>query len=170
MDKQNNEKLVEAFDHMSKVVIEALHKTEEALAPTAEKMLENAEHIVRDLYALSKDEARVVREALSRDLAKAHKTINEEGKELRDWLNFDMNQIEDRFLELVCKASDRTWLEFREFESANIHASIYKTGEICSAGTLSCNACGQTMQLKKSSHIPPCPKCHKTEFTRVIKH
>ncbi|PCI18096.1 MAG: hypothetical protein COB62_07115, partial [Piscirickettsiaceae bacterium] len=36
-------------------------------------------------------------------------------------------------------------------------------------GTLECIACKQTLNFKKTGHIPPCPKCHKTEFKRHSK-
>jgi len=42
----------------------------------------------------------------------------------------------------------------------------YQTGEITSAGTLSCTGCGQKMHLKRTSKIPPCPSCHATKFLK----
>ncbi|MDX8408186.1 MAG: NADP-dependent isocitrate dehydrogenase [Mariprofundaceae bacterium] len=41
-----------------------------------------------------------------------------------------------------------------------------RSGEITSAGTLSCQACGHEMHFKKTGRIPPCPKCHATEFRK----
>ncbi|NDP46913.1 MAG: zinc ribbon-containing protein [Sulfuriferula multivorans] len=42
----------------------------------------------------------------------------------------------------------------------------YKTGEITSAGTLTCQACGEAMRLKETGYIPPCPKCSATLFNK----
>lgn len=44
---------------------------------------------------------------------------------------------------------------------------IYKTGEITHGGEFACEKCGAKINLKKTGHIPPCPKCSKTEFRRV---
>ena len=41
-----------------------------------------------------------------------------------------------------------------------------KSGEITSAGKLICKSCGYEMHFKKKGRIPPCPKCHKTEFKK----
>ncbi len=41
-----------------------------------------------------------------------------------------------------------------------------RSGEITSAGTLSCQACGHEMHFKKTGRVPPCPKCHATEFRK----
>lgn len=42
----------------------------------------------------------------------------------------------------------------------------YKTGEMTSAGTLHCNACQHTLVMTKTGHVPPCPNCNATEFTK----
>lgn len=42
----------------------------------------------------------------------------------------------------------------------------YKTGEVTSAGTLTCKACDNEIHLSNTGHIPPCPKCHKTVFRK----
>ncbi|MDP1862639.1 MAG: hypothetical protein Q8K52_01890 [Thiobacillus sp.] len=42
----------------------------------------------------------------------------------------------------------------------------YSTGEITSAGTLTCRACGEAIHLKETGHIPPCPKCSATLFNK----
>jgi len=42
----------------------------------------------------------------------------------------------------------------------------YRTGEMTSAGTLTCQECGQTVQLKHTGHVPPCPKCSGTLFSK----
>ncbi len=45
-------------------------------------------------------------------------------------------------------------------------ATEFKTGEVTSAGTLTCRECGAEMHMKATGRIPPCPKCKKTEFRR----
>lgn len=43
---------------------------------------------------------------------------------------------------------------------------IYHTGETTHGGTFVCTDCQTKMTLKRSGHLPPCPKCHKTDFRR----
>ena len=40
----------------------------------------------------------------------------------------------------------------------------YKTGEMCSPGSLTCKSCGEKIRMQSTGHIPPCPKCRATEF------
>lgn len=42
----------------------------------------------------------------------------------------------------------------------------FKTGEVTSAGTLTCKECDAEMHMKATGRIPPCPKCHKTTFRK----
>lgn len=42
----------------------------------------------------------------------------------------------------------------------------FKTGEITSAGTLTCLACGQNVHLKSTGVVPPCPSCHATQYRK----
>ena len=166
--KSDRERLIKAFDHMVENVSQALHEAEDALEPTIDEMVRNAQGIVQDIYKLSQEESEKLGEALKRDIQKANKTLNQQKKELKDWLSFDLSLVEDKFIELIARAADKAWLDFRNFENENKQGEIYRTGEVCSAGTLCCKGCAQTMKLSKTSHIPPCPKCHHTEFYRVI--
>lgn len=166
--KTDKERLIKAFDHMVENVSQALHEAEEALAPTIDEMVHNAQTLASDIHKLSQEESEKLGETLKRDIRKANKTLNQQKKELKDWLSFDLSLVEDKFVELIARAADKSWLDFRAFEAENKMAETYRTGEICSAGTLCCKDCTQTMNLSKTSHIPPCPKCHHTEFYRVI--
>ncbi len=166
--KSDSKKLIKAFDHMVDNVSQTIHEAEEALQPTIDEMVHNAQSLAHDIHQLSQEEAERLGKALKRDIKSANKTLNQQGKELKDWLSFDLTLVEDKFLDLVARAADKTWLDFRSFEDENKQAEIYRTGEVCSAGTLCCKRCAQTMKLSKTSHIPPCPRCHHTEFYRVV--
>lgn len=166
--KSDRERLIRAFDHMVENVSQAVHEAEEALAPTIDDMVQNAQTLASDIHKLSQEESEKLGEALKRDIQKANKTLNQQKKALKDWLSFDLAVVEDKFIELIARAADKSWLDFRSFENENKQNDIYRTGEVCSAGTLCCNNCAQTINFPKTSHIPPCPKCHHTEFYRVI--
>ncbi len=163
------DKLVQGFNQMVDELFAAVEKAEETLSPTVTQMLDNAEKLGKQAYALTQDEMKTVSTHLKQEISRARHYLHDEGKEMKDWLNFDLHQVEDRFTDFISKAADKTWLDFHQFEQENEQQIIYKTGEICSPGTLRCLDCGQTMKFTKSSRIPPCPKCHHTRFERVVK-
>ena len=42
----------------------------------------------------------------------------------------------------------------------------YVSGEITSAGTLTCLGCGHVAHFEHTAHIPPCPVCQGTRFRK----
>ena len=168
MDTKQREKLVAAYDHMVDSVSAAIHDAEEALAPTVDEMVHNAQLLVRDLYALSQEEAESLADTLRRDMQKADKVLNEQSKELRDWWSFDMLLMEDKFTEMIARAADKTWLDLRAFKSEDHQASIYRSGEVCTAGSFSCRQCGKRFELTATGQIEPCRDCGNEEFYRIV--
>jgi rubrerythrin len=164
---EQKDKLLQAFNHMIDELYAAAEKAEETLSPTIDEMIQNAEQMSKKLFALTQDEAKLISEHVKRDIASAREYIKTDGKELNQWLQFDIKQVEDKFTDFLSQAADKTWLDFHAFKDYQQN-TLYKTGEICTAGTLRCLDCGQEMTLKKNSRIPPCPKCHHTSFERVV--
>ncbi len=165
MDQKD--KLLQAFNHMMDEVHAAIEKAEETLSPTVEEIINNAEKMSKQLYALTQDEAKTLSRNLKREMSHAREYLKKEGKDLNQWLKFDIQQVEDKFTDFIAQAADKTWLDFRIFKEYKEN-TLYKTGEICSAGTLRCLDCGQEMKFTKNSRIPPCPKCHQTSFERQV--
>ncbi|MCP4469827.1 MAG: zinc ribbon-containing protein [Gammaproteobacteria bacterium] len=168
MEINDREKLVAAFEHMVENVSESVHKAEEALAPTIDEMVHNAQQLAREVYTLTQEEAEGLGATLKRDMQKANQAINQQKKELKDWLSFDLAVVEDRFIDMIARAADKAWLDFRAFENEDHQASLYRSGEVCNAGSLSCSKCGEVIRLSAAAQIPPCPACHHDKFYRVI--
>ncbi|NOZ11475.1 MAG: zinc ribbon-containing protein [Gammaproteobacteria bacterium] len=44
---------------------------------------------------------------------------------------------------------------------------VYHTGEVTHGGRFQCTDCPETIELKKPGHLPPCPKCHGSQYRRA---
>ncbi len=44
---------------------------------------------------------------------------------------------------------------------------VYRTGEITHGGHFRCTECPETIEMKKPGHLPPCPKCHGSQYRRA---
>jgi vacuolar-type H+-ATPase subunit H len=168
MKIDDKDRLVAAFDHMVDQVSDAIHDAEEALAPTVDEMVHNAQQLARELFTLTQEEAESLGATLKRDMHKANKTLNQQRKELKDWLSFDLTLVEDRFIDMIARAADKAWLDFRAFENESHQASVYLSGEICNAGRFSCSNCDNSLDLPKTGQLSRCPKCNHSKFYRVI--
>jgi hypothetical protein len=46
-------------------------------------------------------------------------------------------------------------------------AMTFRTGDITSAGTLTCAGCGWTVRTTRTTVLPPCPQCTETAFRKT---
>jgi len=170
MEQDNFEKkLVAAYDKMMERVHHLLDDAEEQAMPALQRNIDHAKQRAVELRELTADEADKVASYVKRDLHEAADYLDKTGKELSSWFTFDLQLVEERMLDLFSRAADKTRLELNRLASQANRAQEYHTGEIATIGTLVCSDCGCEMHFKKTSRIPPCPKCHKTVFKRSRK-
>jgi isocitrate dehydrogenase len=143
-----------------------------------------------ELYLSGKDRGR---EAMKVALDKAHEQLTalgefsaEQGEELKKYLARDLEQTISDAKQLGEEAKERlhparlgagalsSLANVLELTGNTLHTLsektkeklTYKTGEMTSAGTLTCQQCGHQVQLKKTGHVPPCAKCNGTMFSK----
>ena len=141
-----------------------------------------------ELYLAGKERGR---EAMSAALEKAHEQLDavgefsaEQGADLKKYLARDLDQTiadaqhlgeaaKERLnpgrlgagaLSSLAAVLELTGNALHTLSSKTKEKLTYKTGEMTSAGTLTCQACGQEVHLKETGHVPPCPKCNGTLF------
>ncbi len=162
-----NEKRVHAYNTMMERVKETLGKAEQAAEPRLRQAIATAEEKAIELGELSREEALQIGDYLRRDLQDAGEYLaGPEALELKDWLRFDIELIENRLLEMFLSVADQAKLDMLEFEEQLAEATEYRTGEITGPGTLTCMDCGEVLHFHQAGHIPPCPKCRGSYFIR----
>ena len=170
MSKDNRpytEKLVEAYNVMMLRVSETLSNATRAAGPKLRHAIAAAEEKAVELGELTREEALKIGGYLRRDLRDAGEYLaSPGGEELADWLRFDINQIEHELFDKLLSVADQAKLDMLNFEEQLIEASTYRCGEITGPGTLACAECGEVLHFHATGHIPPCPKCHGSSYSR----
>ncbi len=46
-------------------------------------------------------------------------------------------------------------------------AMTFRTGDITTAGTLTCSGCGWTLRTERTTLLPPCPQCNETSYRKT---
>ncbi len=165
MSDQRQQDLTRAYDRMLAHIREAWDSNpgKESL----QHFIDSAREKAVAVGEITREEADKLAAFIRRDLEDAARFLDkEETREFVDWLRFDIALIEDRLLELFTSVADRTKLAYIRLQEQASHANDYHSGEVTSIGTLYCQDCGQALHFKKTSHIPPCPKCHGSRFRR----
>ena len=160
-EPSNIDKLIQAYNRMMERVKAGLDDT------NLQRSIEHAAEKAVELGELTREEAHMVGGYLKRDLEDAGHYLATTGHDLGAWLRFDLELAEDRLLALFKAAADKSRLEMLAFEEILERASHYHTGEITGPGTLQCDGCGKRLQFHAIGHIPPCPRCHHSRFSRV---
>lgn len=161
------DKMVDAYERMLKSTHEGIEHAEKETVPALRELLEKTRDNMVELGELTREEAAKVADYVERDIRDAAAYIAETGEDLRQWWRFDLDQVEQRVLEMFTAVADQTSLQLRNWAEQARRASRYHTGEVSGPGTLVCAACGAEMHMSKTGRIPPCPKCHATEFQRA---
>ena len=165
MKSEPQEKLLRAYNEMRDAVKSAWHEAEGKTLPNLKQALEKAEQKTSELGELSREEIQKLSDYLQRDIHDAANALADNGKQLADWLEFDLDLAESKFGEWVAKVANPTTLELQLWKE-QAKQGEWHTGEITGAGTLVCDACGEQVHFEKSGHIPPCPKCKGTVFKK----
>jgi len=106
-------------------------------------------------------------EYVKRDLINAAQYLDKTGKELADWLGFDVTLIKHEFWKIFSEATDQTTLTLNQLKQQAATAE-YHSGELVGLGILVCDQCDEKLHFHKPGHIPPCPKCKSTRFHRRV--
>ena len=161
------DRLAAAYEKMLERVDEAFEKAQETTLPALKENIEHAREKAVELGELTREEAEKIAGYLERDMKDAGEFLAESGEEFRNWMRFDLELIEDRLLEMFVSVADQTRVELSKLAEQARQATTYHTGEITGPGTLVCSGCGKELHFKKTGHIPPCGKCHGTEYKRA---
>jgi len=127
--------------------------------------------------------AHIAMEKAREQLTLAGHFTEEQGQKLKTWLSHDFSRVTQAMkvgakeklnpsrlgagaLASMSKLLHLTGVALSQVADKADGALACKSGEITSAGSLRCHACHYEVHFKKTGRIPPCPKCHKTEFSK----
>lgn len=163
------DRLTQAYEKMLEELNLAMKRTRESAIPGFKEYLQDVRDKMVELGELTREEADEIARYVERDVKDAATYLAETGEQFAQWWRFDVQQVEERMLDMFINVADKTKLELLKFKEMSREASIYHTGEVTGPGTLVCSACGKPMHFHKAGHIPPCPGCHGTRFARAGK-
>ncbi|MDO9052112.1 MAG: hypothetical protein Q8J59_01505 [Methylotenera sp.] len=159
---ENKDRLAEQYDLFANK-FKALYLAEkERGAEAVSTALEKAREQLTTLGELSEEQGEVLKTYLDRDLEQTISDAKWLGEEAKEKLN--PARLGAGALSSLASVLELTNNAIHSLLNKTVLALTYKTGEITSAGSLTCQACGQKKHLKKTGHVPPCPKCDGTLF------
>ena len=162
-------RLVNAYRQMLERIKATIDEAEKDRLPRLQDQISEAMEKAVELGELTREEAEKIGNYLQRDLVDAAEFMADTGKELRDWLSFDRDLIEEKILNMFALMVDHTREQLHWFAEQARESEYLHTGEVTAMGTVRCVDCDKEMHFHAPGHIPPCPSCRGTRFKRVAE-
>lgn len=161
MDSAGSKKAEDQYDELAERFKELFEAGAEKSGEFAQSAMEKARQQLTAAGAFSEEQGKELKKFLERDFAQMVNTVADEAKV----------KLNPSRVGAGAMSSLSSLLRLAGGALSSIAEKTQKTlscrsGEITSAGTLVCDACGHELHFKKTGRIPPCPKCHATEFCK----
>jgi isocitrate dehydrogenase len=151
----------EKYDELADKFKEEFEAGAEKTSEFAKKSMEKAREQLTVAGKFTEEQGHKLKEFLENDFARMSQEMKKGAKE-----KLNPSRLGAGALSSMAKLLHKTGVALSGFADKADDALACKSGEITSAGKLICNNCKNEMNFKKTGRIPPCPKCHKTEFTK----
>ncbi|MFQ5581618.1 MAG: NADP-dependent isocitrate dehydrogenase [Mariprofundaceae bacterium] len=167
MGKQATEeqkKEEEAYDQLADRFRELFESGGEKSAEFAKVAMEKAREQLTAAGTFSEEQGKKLKSFLERDFSDVADTLRNVGEEAQKRLH--PSRLSAGALASFTSLLNVAGTTLSGLAERTDKVLSYRSGEITSAGTLTCQACGHDIHFNKTGRIPPCPKCHATEFKK----
>jgi hypothetical protein len=157
-----------AYETMYEHVVADIHKVKDQGGPKLHDLIDEAKDKAVKIEHVAEDDAEKISTWLKRDLEEVIHYIVETEYAAKEWLGFETALIKSEIIRLLLETADKTTVQLQRMKDNARKPSTYHTGEITGPGTLICDECGEKLHFHNAGHIPPCPKCQKTRYHRIL--
>lgn len=161
---QDKENLAQKYDMLANKFKELYQTGKERGSESMSEALEKAREQLTALGEFSAEQGQELKQYLARDLDQTISDAQKLGEEAKEKLN--PARLGAGALASLSSILELTGNALRTLSDKTKEKLSYKTGEITSAGTLTCQTCQQEVHIKKTGRVPPCPKCSGTLFSK----
>ncbi|MFE8072339.1 zinc ribbon-containing protein [Marinobacteraceae bacterium S3BR75-40.1] len=162
---ENDKKWNETYERFAEKTRTFFSESREKTVQSLDEALEKARDYFEKAGELTQEESHQFKEYLTRDL-------EETGKDFTRWSTWvkehsSASRVSAGFLDLTAQIAEGGQGLLERLSSWANSTGVYHTGEMAAPGILRCRSCEEEIHFHGAGRIPPCPKCHKTEYRRV---
>ena len=150
------------YDQLAASFVEFFEGGAEKSAAFAQTALEKARKQLTSAGAFSEEQGLKLKKFMERDFAHMATEMRDEAKEKLDPSRLSVGALSS--IASLLRGAGSMLSDVANRADRNLKC---RSGEITTAGTLICSACGHEIHKKKTGRVPPCPKCHATEFKKT---
>lgn len=163
-DDETRARLEKAYDRFAERVLQTLEAGREHGREALETAMETVRAKLAAAGEFSAAQGEQFKRHLRRDLEQSQDYARRIAGEAREHLH--PARIRDGTLAGLAALLQAGGETMRAWSDKAGEAVLYETGEITSAGTLTCLNCGHVLHLDRTAHVPPCPACLGSRFRK----
>jgi len=152
------------YDRFAELSHDAYAAGQEKSREAWEKAMETTRQKMTEAGEFTSEQGEAFKRYLRRDLEQTGEHMRQLGQEAKEGLN--PSRLGAGALSSLAKLLQVAGNALTELSSKTENALEYESGEITSAGSLTCLSCGHKIQLKKTSVVPECPECKGKRFRK----
>lgn len=152
------------YDKLAERAQELFRAGKDKSSEAIEAAVEKARKQLTEAGFFSSERGKAFKEYLLKDLDRFREFSRELGEEAK--VRLEPSRLGTGALASLSSLLHSASEALQDWARKTDQALSCKTGEVTSAGSLTCENCGKTMHLKKTGHIPPCPNCTGTHFKK----
>jgi len=150
------------YDQLAASFVEFFESGAEKSSAFAQTALEKARKNLTSAGAFSEEQGHKLKKFMERDFIHMAGEMRDEAKEKLDPSRLGAGALSS--IAGLLRGAGSVLSDVANRADKNLKC---RSGEVTSAGTLICIACGHEIHKKKTGRVPPCPKCHATEFKKT---
>jgi hypothetical protein len=167
MEERNSykeEQEVSQYERLAARTRELLEAAREKTPKTVDEALEKAKEDMIAAGEFGRDQGRRLQAFLRRDLVATREHVAQMSQTLKETL--EPQRVTSGIQSTLAHILDALGDALKDLASKAEEQLTYRTGELSSPGTLTCNSCGKRIHMTSTGRVPPCGKCHSTEFRK----
>ncbi len=149
------------YDQLAASFVDLFESGAEKSSAFAQTALEKARKQLTSAGTFSEEQGLKLKKFMERDFAHMASEMRDEARDKLDPSRLGAGALSS--ISKLLRGAGSILSDVANRADRNLHC---RSGEITSAGTLICSACGHEIHKKKTGRVPPCPKCHATEFKK----
>ncbi|MDX8398084.1 MAG: isocitrate/isopropylmalate family dehydrogenase [Mariprofundaceae bacterium] len=151
----------EQYDALAAKFKELFESSADKTSELAHITMEKARQQLTVAGAFTEEQGQKLKGFLERDFGQIATNVRDEAK-----LKFNPSRLGSGALASISSLLQVAGSALSGVAEKTEQSLACRSGEITSAGTLTCKACKHSICFKKTGRIPPCPSCHKTDFSK----
>jgi len=162
--KYEEDQEISQYEKLASRTRELIEAAQEKGPKAVDAALEKAKEEMIAAGDFGREQGKRLQAFLRRDLEATREHVTQLGQTVKE--AFEPQRVASGIQSTLAHILDTLGDTLKDWAGKAEEGLSYRTGELSSPGTLTCDNCGNHIRMTNTGRVPPCPKCHGTEYRK----